>query len=105
MKKNRCFITKLVTLVAVIASICGVLFIFKDSIANTISKLKEKFTTKDDFDDFDDDFDDFDDEIVEDKSDREYVSINIGDEKDETSDEESEDEISEEETTENTSEE
>lgn len=105
MKKNRCFITKLVTLVAVIASICGVLFVFKDSIANTISKLKEKFMTKDEFDDFDDDFDDFDDEFVEEKSDREYVSINIGDEKDETSEEENEDAVPEEETTENASEE
>lgn len=91
MRKSSCFIKKIITLVAVIASICGILFIFKDSVKDILSKVKEKFTTDDDFDSFDDNFED-DDEIFEDKSDREYVSLNIGDEDEKTAEKSSEEE-------------
>ncbi|MEE1313167.1 MAG: DNA-directed RNA polymerase subunit delta [Lachnospiraceae bacterium] len=84
MKKNNCFISKLIKFAAVVASIAGVLYVFKDSVKDMIASVKEKLSD-DDFDDFDDDFDDDfnDDEVFEDKSDREYVSINITDDNDE----------------------
>lgn len=84
MKKKSCVISKLIKLIAILASIGGALYLFKDSVTDILSSVKEKFASDDDFDDFDDfddeDMDDFDDnEVFEDKSDREYVSINITD--------------------------
>ena len=77
---------------AVIASISGVCFIFKDTIKDAVTAVKEKFSDPD-FDDFDDD-DDFDEkEIFGKPSDREYVDITITDDDD---DEELEDETEEE---------
>lgn len=79
---------KLVKVLAVIASISGVCFIFKDTIKDAVTAVKEKFSDPD-FDDFDDD-DDFDEkEIFGKTSDREYVDITITDDDD---DEELEDE-------------
>lgn len=83
---------KLVKVLAVIASISGVCFIFKDTIKDAVTAVKEKFSDPD-FDDFDDD-DDFDEkEIFGKPSDREYVDITITDDDD---DEELEDETEEE---------
>lgn len=88
MKKKSCLLAKLIKFAAIIASIGGVLFLFKDTITDIISSAKDHFSADDDFEDFDDDdeMDDFDDEEVFDhKSDREYVSINITDEETEDS--------------------
>ena len=88
LKKKSCLLAKLIKFAAIIASIGGVLFLFKDTITDIISSAKDHFAADDDFEDFDDDdeMDDFDDEEVFDhKSDREYVSINITDEEAEDS--------------------
>lgn len=81
---------KIIKALAVIASICGLCFLFKDSIKEALSAIKGKLSN-DDFDDFDDD--DFDeDKIFGKSSDREYVDITIDDE----DDAEAEDETAEE---------
>ncbi|MDO4942366.1 MAG: DNA-directed RNA polymerase subunit delta [Lachnospiraceae bacterium] len=87
---------KIIKALAVIASICGICFLFKDSIKEALSAIKGKLSN-DDFDDFDEDFDedDFDeDKIFGKSSDREYVDITITDEDED--DAEAEDETAEE---------
>ena len=52
MKKKSCVISKLIKLIAILASIGGALYLFKDSVADILSSVKEKFASDDDFDDF-----------------------------------------------------
>lgn len=82
---------KVIKTLAVVASVCGVLFIFKDSIKEVLDALKDKIS-KDDFDDFDDDDDFNEDEIFGKSSDREYVNIKITDEDDDDDSDEDEEE-------------
>lgn len=93
MKKKCCFVKTLLKLAAVAASVCGVLYIFQDSIRDLFKSHKEDSADDSFDDDFDDDFDDFDDDSVFDReSDREYVSINITDVDNDDSEEEEEEE-------------
>ncbi|MCQ2492373.1 MAG: DNA-directed RNA polymerase subunit delta [Lachnospiraceae bacterium] len=95
MKKNKCLIGKLIALAIAIAAIAGALYLFKDSIAEVVAKIKEKLGAEEDFDEdvADEDFDD--EEIFADK-DREYVNIKIGDDSVEETAEEEIEEASEE---------
>lgn len=95
MKKT---IKDLFKLVTAIATVAGILYVARDQIKAIIDKVKEVSGN----DDLDDDFDDesFDDDSFDDdeifpessKDDRDYVSINITDIDDETSEDDEEQE-------------
>ncbi len=78
LRKNTGLIAALIKIVALVASVCGVVFLFKDSIEDILSTVRGK-DSNDDFEPFDED-EDFDtEEIFNKKSNREYVDIKITD--------------------------